>query len=221
MKSLLGASVALSLVFVAASAGRAADPAPALPAWDAFVKANAAIDDYKETVTAHEISGTKTEDRTYHFFYKKPSYARSEIVSGPGSGGAAVWHGGDKVKGHLGGLLAGIKLVISEHDARATDIRGKTIEAANFAWMIDGFNHYGKLSEAPGPPVDGVETDAVTMIPDDPAKVRNLTKETLLISRTSHLPVRHLGYEGDKLVEQETFSDQVINPGLPLSTFDM
>jgi outer membrane lipoprotein-sorting protein len=191
------------------------------PAWDAFVKADQGIKDYTETLTTHEVLGNRTEDRVYHFSYAKPSYARSEIISGPGAGGAAVWHGGDKVKGHQGGFLAGIKLVISENDPRATDLRGKTIEAAFFPWMIAGFEKSGKLSEAPGPTIDGVETDAVTLIPDDPAKERNLTKETILLSRTTHLPVQHLGYEGDKLVEQETFSEEKINVGLPKETFEM
>jgi hypothetical protein len=77
------------------------------------------------------------------------------------------------------------------------------------------------MSEAPGPTVDGVATDAVTMIPSDPAKSRNLTKETILLSRTTHLPVEHMGWEGDKLVEQEMFTDQKINPGLPHDTFEM
>jgi hypothetical protein len=190
------------------------------PAWDAFVKADQGIKDYTETVTTHEVSGDRTEDRVYHFSYQKPSYGRSEIISGPGAGGAAVWHGGDKVKGHQGGLLSGIKLVISENDPRATDIRGKTIEAAFFPWMIAGFQRPGKLSEAPGPTINGVATDAVTLIPAD-TKVRNLTKETILLSRTTHLPVEHMGWEGDKLVEQETFTDQKINVGLPHDTFEM
>ncbi len=214
-----------AVAMLAATSGARAVETPSTqtsgPAWDAFVKADQGIKDYTETVTTHEVLGDKTEERVYHFSYQKPSYARSEIVSGPGAGGAAVWHGGDKVKGHQGGFLSGIKLVISENDSRATDIRGKTIESAFFPWMIEGFEKGGKMSEAPGPTVDGVATDAVTMIPSDPAKSRNLTKETILLSRTTHLPVEHMGWEGDKLVEQEMFTDQKINPGLPHDTFEM
>jgi outer membrane lipoprotein-sorting protein len=216
------ASFALAVTIVAPLVAVAdVPPAGSLPAWDAFKKANESIKDYTETVTTHEVSGNKTEERVYHFFYQKPNYARSEIVSGPGSGGAAVWQGGDKVKGHQGGFISGIKLVISIHDGRATDLRGKTIDAAFFPSMISNYETLGKISESPGQPAAGGPTDDVTMVPTDPSKVRDLTKEVIVISRATHLPIEHLGYQGTQVVEDEHFTDQKINPGLPPSTFEM
>jgi hypothetical protein len=218
---------ALACAFVAAAVpapGSAETPAggsAALPAWDAFKKTADALKNYTETLTAHEVKGGRVEDRVYHFAFAKPALARSEIVSGPGSGGAAVWHGGDTVRGHKGGILSAFKLTISIDDPKATDLRGKRIDAAFFPTMIAGFEREGKLSEAPGTPVDGSPTDDVTLIPTDPAKVRNLTKEVLVISRTTHLPIEHLGYEGTQLVEDEHFTDQKVDVGLPPSTFDM
>ena len=196
--------------------------AAALPAWTAFKKTNDTIKDYTETVTTHEVQGGKTEDRVYHFSYQKPTYARSAIVSGPGHGGEAVWHGGDQVKGHQGGFLSGIKLVISIHDGRATDLRGKTIDAAFYPSIIAAMDgNGGKMTEEPGPTVDGAATDSVVLIPSDPSKVRGLTKDVIVISRTTHLPVEHMGYQGAQLVEDEKFTDVKLNPGLPESTFEM
>jgi hypothetical protein len=43
----------------------------------------------------------------------------------------------------------------------------------------------------------------------------------LVISRTTHLPIEHLGYEGTQLVEDERFTEQKVDVGLPASTFDM
>ena len=218
---------ALALAFAAPATGMAlaqaggASNGDALPAWEAFKHANESVKDYTETLTAHEIKDGHVEDRVYHFWFAKPALARSEIVSGPGSGSAAVWHGGDTVRGHKGGFLAGIKLTLSVNDSRATDIRGKTISAAFFPVMIASFEGNGKVSEAPGQPVDGAPTDDVTLIPADPAKERNLTKEVIVLSRATHLPVEHLGYEGAQLVEDEHFTDQKINVGIPPGQFEM
>jgi len=191
-------------------------------AWDAFVKADDGIKTYTVTATTHEVSSSgQTQDRVYQFSYEKPYYARSAIVSGPGTGSVAVWHGGNIVKGHLGGLLSGLNLTIPENDPRAVDIRGKTIEAAFYPWMIAEAEASGKMSEGPGPTVAGVPTDAVTMIPTDPSKVRGLTKEALYLSKATHLPVEHLGWTGTEKVEDETFSDVQVNPALPFSTFEI
>jgi hypothetical protein len=217
--------VALALALAAPVAGLAQTTAgsgsSSLPAWDAFKKADASIKDYTETITAHEVKGNDVQDRVYHFAFAKPALARSAIVSGPGSGGEAVWTGGDHVRGHQGGFLKMIKLTIPIDDSRATDLRGKTIDAGFYPTMIAAFDSGGALSEAPGPIVAGDPTDAVTHVPPDPSKVRGLTKDVYLISRTTHLPVEHLGYEGTQLVEDDKFTDVKINPDLPPSTFQM
>jgi hypothetical protein len=219
------APLALALALVAPVAGLAqtstGSGTAAPPAWEAFKKANESIKDYTETITSHEIKGSNVQDRVYHFAFAKPAFARSAIVSGPGSGGEAVWTGGDHVRGHQGGFLKMIKLSIPIDDSRATDLRGKTIDAAFFPTIIASFDSGGTLTEEPGPIVDGVPTDAVSHVPADPTKVRGLTKDVFLISRTTHLPVEHLGYEGSQLVEDDKFTDQKINPGLPPSTFEM
>jgi hypothetical protein len=219
------APLALALALVAPVAGLAQTSAgsgsTALPAWEAFKKADESIKDYTETITAHEVKGSDVQDRVYHFSFAKPAFARSAIVSGPGSGGEAVWTGGDHVRGHQGGFLKMIKLTIPIDDSRATDLRGKTIDAGFFPTMIAAFDSGGTLAEEPGPTVDGSPTDAVSHIPPDPSKVRGLTKDVYLISRTTHLPVEHLGYEGTQLVEDDKFTDQKINVGLPPSTFEM
>lgn len=200
---------------------RAEAPAPSVPAFEAFKKANDAVKDYTETIVAHEVKDGRVEDRTYHYSFKKPDFARTEIVSGPGSGGAAVWKGGDTVRGHQGGFLRGIKLTLSIHDGRATDLRGKTIDAAAYPSMIAAMTDDGTLSEEPGQPVAGVATDDVVLLPSDPTKIRGLTKDVLVLSRETHLPLEHLGYQGTQVVEDEKFTDLKLNSDLPDSTFDM
>jgi len=52
-----------------------------------------------------------------------------------------------------------------------------------------------------------VPTDAVTLIPSDPAADAHLTREVIEISRTTHLPTRILGYEGSMLARKIDFTN--------------
>ncbi len=211
-----GALALITLALVPAPA-----TANALPGWDAFARTVDRMNAYTMVVTTHEVQGASVEDRVYACSYAKPGFARSEIASGPGRGSTAVWHGGETVRGHAGGFLRGIKLDVPEHDRRATDLRGNTIEMGYFPTIIKTFESSGKLSESAGPTVAGEQTVAVTLIPDAPAQERDLTREILVISAQSHLPLEHLGYQGDALVEREAFSDYVIDPVLAPSTFEL
>ncbi len=102
----------------------AAAGAPAIGAFDdAFAKVN----DYTVTVRAHETTGDRTQDRTYHYWFKRPNLAKTLIVSGDGSGSGGVWNGGDHVSGHQGGMLSFIHLKVGLHDSRAVSLRGYTI----------------------------------------------------------------------------------------------
>jgi len=191
-------------------------PAP-LGAWDAFVRTMGRIDGYSDTVVAHEVAGERVEDRTYHVTYAKPGLARSEIIAGPGRGSVAVWDGGDTVRGHVGGLLAGIKITVGIGDHRATDIRGKTIASGYFPAIVRLYATSGALSESPGAP----GTTVVTFVPRDPAAERGLTREDIVLSDATHLPLEHAGYQNGVLVERERFEDYTIDPTLPPGTFTL
>ena len=65
----------------------------------------------------------------------------------------------------------------------------------------------GRLSEAPGGAIDGVPSDAVTLIPSAPAADAALTREVVEISTATHLPMRVLGYDGKTLVRKVEFSN--------------
>ena len=216
MKAALVA-VAVAALWVAPLAGRAA---PSGPMWDAFTKAVDHANDYTETVVAHEVKGDAVQDRTYHVYFRKPALERADIVSGPGHGGAAVWSGGDTVHGHQGGILALIRLTLPITDGKAVDLLGNPMTVPLFSVARDHFLHDGTVSEGPGKTVNGAPTDALTFVAADPAKAR-VSKEILYLSRVTHLPIRHEGFDGATLVETEDFSDQVVNKGIPDSTFSL
>ena len=194
-------------------------PASASPLSD-FADAWAKINDYSCHVKVHEIDGSKSEDRVYAYAFKKPHMARTDIIEGPGKGGGAVWLGGDKVKGHQGGFLSGIHLTVDIKDKRATSLRGDTIDTGTFGAILDAFKTTkGELSEGPGPAIEGTATEAITLKVASPAANNNVSRDQLFISKSTHLPVRRVRYEGDKIVKDETFSNLKLNPGLSEADF--
>jgi outer membrane lipoprotein-sorting protein len=192
-------------------------PALADPVSD-FGAAWAKVDNYTVTITVHETDGKNVQDRVYHYAYKKPHFAKIDVVSGPGRGSGSVWNGGDHVRGHQGGLISGIKASISITDPRALSLRGDRIDQASFQSVADDFAN-GKV-EVPSTTatVDGVAVDLVTV--DLTAGPDGVTQRVVALSEVTHLPVRRSGYAAGALVKQEDFSDLSINPGLKESDFN-
>lgn len=207
---------------VAAFAFSAAQPAhaDAIPALDAFTAAWSKIDNYTCRIVTHETNGSAVQDRTYGYRFKKPHFATISIESGPGRGGGATWHGGDTVSGHQGGLLRGIHLTVSIHDGRATSLRGDTMDTASFQYLLDYYRtNDAHEAQAAGPLVDGVATDQITLTNPDPAKTAGVTRDILLVSSKTHLPVVRQRFDGTTLVKSEHFIDVTLDPGLKESDF--
>lgn len=195
-------------------------PGPALAAAE---KAYADVDDYTltDTVSEQTNDGSKKQERVYAYKYLKPHGAVANVVSGPGSGGGAAWRGGDKVKGHMGGLLSGIKLVTPIDDARAVSLRGDTIDQGTLTFVLQSlFSLPGTLSEAAGPTIAGSATTAVTLDLAKPT-AKGETKIVVDLADTTHLPVRRQLYAGSTLVVTETYTDLKTNVGLKIDDIDI
>ncbi|TAM56175.1 hypothetical protein EPN52_15110 [bacterium] len=209
---------ALIAAFVApVSLPAQADPLPAL---DAFSSAWSKVDSYTCKIVTHETKDSSTQDRTYGYEYLKPHFAKISIDSGPGHGGGATWHGGDTVSGHQGGLLRGIHLTVSIHDGRATSLRGDTMDTAAFQYLLDYYRgNDAHATQAAGPAVDGAPTDEIVLTDLDPTKTGGVTRDLLLISTKTHLPVERQRFAGSALVKSEHYIDVALNPGLKESDF--
>jgi outer membrane lipoprotein-sorting protein len=196
--------------------------APAMVAADTpvadFTSAWAAVDSYTATIVTHETKGSQTQDRTYHYAYKKPHFAKIDIVAGPGRGGGAVWNGGDHVLGHKGGFISFVKMSVAINDGQATSLRGDTIDHGSFQSVADELAT-GKVE---GPPsavtIDGVAADLVT-IDLAPTAPGGVTKVAIAFARTTHLPLRRTSYAADVPVKTEDFLDVKLNPGLTEADF--
>jgi outer membrane lipoprotein-sorting protein len=204
---------------LAVAAGGIARGDSALSAFGAAVDA---LRDYTVTIAVHETDGGRTQDRVVRYWYKKPTTAKVEVMSGASRGSAAVWQGGDTVRGHQGGFLSMIKLTVGLHDARATSLRGDTIDSAYFGNVLQSFKTTkGELSEAPGPQIEGASTDMVTLKVADPSTNQHISKDVLYLSEATHLPVKRERFEGDALAKSQFFSNLKLNPGLTDKDFTL
>ena len=187
--------------------------APSGPA-AAFLDAWAKIPSYTANIKVHMTKGTDVQDRTYHYAYLKPHFAKIDITGGAGRGGGAVWTGGDTVSGHQGGILSGIHLTVSIHDGRAVDLRGHTIDLASFESVAEAIKAAPAVTTGEET-LNGIAYDTVTYPFKDDA---GATKTTVFLSRTTHLPARRVSYAVDTVVEVEDFSD--VNTAANLKTSD-
>ena len=206
------AALTAALALVVAQSGARAASTPALAAFDdAFSKVN----DYTVTLTAHEVSGNNTQDRVYHYWFKKPSDAKIEVVSGPGRGSGGVWTGGDKVSGHQGGLLSHFHMKVDLHDGRAVSLRGYTIPDGLFPNEVAKYTSTkGELSEHAGPAVNGEPTDVVELKVADPNDDGGITRLEMYFAKSNHMPVRQTRYQGDQVVADEIWTEFKSNVGL-------
>jgi hypothetical protein len=179
-----------------------------------FLDAWSKVQSYTTDIKVHETKGTDSQDRTYHYSYLKPHFARIDITGGPGKGGGAVWKGGDTVSGHQGGFLSGIHLTISIHDGRAVDLRGGTIDEGSFQNMADWIGSAATITVGEDT-WNGVAYDTVSGPYTD---ANGATKRTLYLSKTTHLPARRVTFAGDTIVEDEAFTN--INPQAALMEGD-
>ena len=185
-----------------------------------FDEAFGRIHDYTVTVTAHEVRGGDVQDRVYHYWFMKPHFGKIEIASGAGSGGGGVWTGGDQVSGHQGGFLSHFHLKVGLHDGRATSLRGYTIPDGLIQNEVDKYRESkGELTQRNGPVIAGTPTDMVELRPANPSDAGGVTRMDIFLSKTTHMPLRQVRYQGDQVVAEETFSELKLNVGLSAQDF--
>ena len=182
--------------------GVAASAATPSGAAAAFLEAWGKVPSYTANMKVHETKGTDIQDRTYHYAYLKPHFAKIDITGGPGRGGGAVWKGGDTVSGHRG-FPSFIHLTKGIHDPEACGLRGGTIAEASFDNIADSVKSAASATNGEET-VNGTAYDTVTMPYKD---AYGATKRVIFLTRATHLPARRVTYAGDAVVETEDFTD--------------
>ncbi len=202
-----------TLLLLGAMTTPQATPSTPPPAWGAFEAAWGRIAGYSTTITVFEQKGAQVQNVVFDYSFHKPSSATVHVVKGPNAGVTLEWNGGDTVVAHRGsGLLAMFKKTLSLHDPLMTTIRGSSIDELSFAAILShGQTTQGTTSQAPGPVIDGVPTQAVALAPASALTDTGLTLEIVELSSTTNMPVRVLGYAGATLVRQVDFSNTKLN----------
>jgi hypothetical protein len=184
----------------------AAPPARVPPALSAFGRAIAAITAYNTTITVFEQRGAAVQTVILKYTFRKPSTVTTDEIGGPNNGVSLLWTGGTTVSAHRSGLAGAFKETFSLHDPKVTTIRGSSIDELSFDQIFAHAQQTpGRLSQGPGPTINEVATDAVTLIPTHPATDAGYTREVIEISRVTHFPLRIMGYQGSTLVRKVDF----------------
>jgi outer membrane lipoprotein-sorting protein len=207
----MDASVACAIVAISVAASTAGTPnyATQAPAWLDFTRAWAGIAGYSATVTVFERKGAQIQHVVFDYDFRKPSNVTVHVIKGPNAGVTLVWNGGATMSAHRGsGFFAQFKKTLSLHDPAATTIRGSSIDQLSFsAILAHGQQTGGRVWQGRGTVIDGVATDAVSLVPTTPSANTGLTSEVVEISRTTHVPMRVLGYEGRTVVRRVDYSN--------------
>jgi hypothetical protein len=175
------------------------------------------INTYECTISSHEVEGTDVQDRVYHLRFEKPLETRVDVVDGDGRGSAAVWDGGDRVRGHQGGMLSMIKLNVDIHSKLATSIRGTTIAQANFGALVD---HLRSLDPSSMHVTADADKSVLVVEEDFPAPDTDVTKEVYFLGPDG-LPTEYFQYAEDVVVKHVVYSDVKINIDLPASVWEL
>jgi len=180
-------------------------------AWDA-------LKTYKTTVNAHEELNGNVQNRVYILWFQKPTDIRLDITSGDSKGSVAVYHGGDRVVGHKGGILSLVHLNLDIHDKRATSIRGTTIAQASFGSQLE---HLKSMKwKSTDVSVDG-DKWTITAIAADPATNDHVLKEVMTLGAKG-LPIELIQYEDSgALAKHVTYPDTQVNVDIPESTWQI
>jgi outer membrane lipoprotein-sorting protein len=184
-------------------------PATAPPLLEAFARAWNDVTAYSATVTVFSAKGADAQNIVFDYTFRKPSSFIVHVVAGPNAGVTLTWNGGPTVQASRGrGLFSLLKRTIPLHDPLVTTVRAESIDQLSYgAILAHAEQTPGMLAQSPGESIAGTPTQALSLVPSDPAADAGLSREVIEISTATALPIRIEGYEGHTLVRKIDFSD--------------
>jgi len=173
---------------------------------------------YTCTWYVHEAKNNKTQNRVYHIFFQKPLMTRAEVVAGDDKGSVAIWEGGDRVRGHEGGILSFVKLNVDIHNRLATSLRGATIDEVNIGWLVQ---HARELDPATMKVTLQGANSVVTAQVHYPPPDADVVKE-VDVFQPNGLPLEGSQFDANgTLLKHVLYSDYKLNVQLPPSTWQI
>jgi outer membrane lipoprotein-sorting protein len=168
-----------------------------------FAQAWGAISTYHTMAHVYQVKGTQTQNSVYDYTFTKPSSISMQIVSGPNSGASVTWSGGDSVRAGKGMFTKSVALT----DPLVTSLRGLTIVQLSFGDILQHAQQTAGTLGGGTTTMGGTPYDVVNLNVANPSADGGLTRETIYLSQTTHLPVRVDGFAVAQLVQTVSFSD--------------
>jgi len=166
-------------------------PAPSLPpALESFARVWNGVTAYSAKVSVFAVKGADAQNIVFNYTFRKPSSFTVHVVDGPNAGVTLTWDSGPNVfASRGGGLFAGLfKRTIPLHDPLVTTIRGSSIDQLSYgAILAHAEQTPGTLTQSPGESIAGTATEAVSLVPSDPASDAGLSREVIEISPATQL----------------------------------
>jgi hypothetical protein len=177
-----------------------------------------ALQSYTCTWTVHEAKNSAAQDRVYHIYFQKPLNTRAEVVAGDGKGSVAVWDGGDRVRGHQGGILSLIRLNLDIHNHLAVSLRGATIAQLNMGSLLGHLQSIDlKNFQVTQQGSNSILSTPVQEAPPD----TDVVKEVYTFAPNG-LPIESFQYGANNVVlKHVVVSDYKLNVALPASTWQI
>ncbi len=178
------------------------------------------VENYECIINVNTVAGKRKQKREMKIYYDRSGFVRLNILKGESKGSVAIYNPKtDKVRGHKGGLLKGIKLTLSKTDKQTTDIRGIRIDQAPFAFFAERVEKFKA-----DPILFSVLPDkkaAITIDLKDKYRVGNADKWKLYFDISTSLIYRMQYFHGDSLVQENHYSEFKTNMKIKENIFKM
>jgi len=141
-----------------------------------------------------------------------------DVTAGDNKGSVAVWHGGDRVVGHRGGLLSLIKLNLDIHNKLAVSLRGTTIAQASFGAVLE---HTKSTKWKSSDVLVQGDKWTITNTAADPSTNDNILKEVVTLGANG-LPIEIVQYESSGVLAKHiVYPDVQLNVDIPASIWQI
>jgi hypothetical protein len=182
-----------------------------------------AVHAYEFDVDATEHAGNTTSTATMHVVVNLDDHSEQVVIlAGPHHGSVVSWSGGPEESVRLPGIMSVIPVHGRLRDSKFVSLRGNDIRVAELQTILDCYSaHRDTMVEAPGPVIDGDPTvsisvsskDGVMCDGNDWEQERAVTRDEVLLSKTTGLPRRRMRYEGATVVEEWDLRDLTTHGG--------
>lgn len=182
----------------------------ALQALERWVRTTPA---YAYTVSATEFSGSRVESTTFEITYDSRTQTEHiHVTAGPGAGSNIIWTGGDRVSVRPPGIIHVLTVSLDVRNPKIISMRGNDIRTGVLTRVVACYRAHADKLATERADLSGQSLLALAM--NDPAGIHcgvedgdaGVTRDRILISPTTGLPVLRERYAGATLVERWVIS---------------